>query len=178
MAHLFPFTKLLAILLLSLISTLGFAQNNLIKVNDYTAFLEQHDEAAGSNIAEISEHEGGQIEEHEGGHKTDTAPLLFIILAIIVGVATRHFVKRSPFPFTVLLLIIGLVLGVINRFGFLGEVHILDFTIAFTAISESINFAANMDPHMLLFIFLPILIFEASYAMDLHTFKKTSTNAI
>lgn len=48
----------------------------------------------------------------------------------------------------------------------------------FTALSKSIDFAANMDPHMLLFIFLPILIFEASYAMDLHTFKKTSTNAI
>lgn len=111
-------------------------------------------------------------DEHEADHddhETNTAPILFIILAILIGVATRHFVKRSPFPFTVLLLIFGLVLGVANRLGY------LEFT---TAISESIEFAANMDPHMLLFIFLPILIFEASYAMDLHTFKKTSTNAI
>jgi NhaP-type Na+/H+ or K+/H+ antiporter len=178
MARHFPFIKLLPMLLLSLVSTLGFAQNNLIKAEGYAAMLEQHDEAIGASHDEFSENDGAHTEEHEGGHKTDTAPLLFIILAIIIGVSTRHFVKRSPFPFTVLLLIIGLVLGVINRFGFLGEVHFLDFTIAFTAISESINFAANMDPHMLLFIFLPILIFEASYAMDLHTFKKTSTNAI
>ncbi len=117
-------------------------------------------------------------EEHGGGHETDTAPLLFIILAIIIGVATRHFVKKSPFPFTVLLLIIGLILGVVNRLGFFAQYHLFDFNIEFTAISKSINFAANMDPHMLLFIFLPILIFEASYAMDLHTFKKTSTNAV
>lgn len=108
-------------------------------------------------------------EEHEGGHKTDTAPLLFIIMSIIIGVSTRHFVKKSPFPFTVLLLIIGLALGVANRLGYLEMAD---------SISKSIDFAANMDPHMLLFIFLPILIFEASYAMDLHTFKKTSTNAI
>ena len=112
------------------------------------------------------------------GHTTDTAPLLFIILAIIIGVATRHFVKKSPFPFTVLLLIIGLVLGVVNRLGYFGEFHLFNFEFEFTAISKSIDFAAHMDPHMLLFIFLPILIFEASYAMDLHTFKKTSTNAI
>jgi NhaP-type Na+/H+ or K+/H+ antiporter len=84
-------------------------------------------------------------------------------------VATRHFVKRSPFPFTVLLLIIGLAMGLANRLGYLEMAD---------SISKSIEFAANMDPHMLLFIFLPILIFEASYAMDLHTFKKTSTNAI
>ncbi len=60
-------------------------------------------------------------------------------------------------------------MGIANRLGYLNMVE---------SISKSIEFAANMDPHMLLFIFLPILIFEASYAMDLHTFKKTSTNAI
>ena len=136
--------------------------------------VEQENETTRSNH-EVEEH---QVEEHSGGHETDTAPLLFIILALITGVATRHFVKRSPFPFTVLLLIIGLALGVINRLGYFGDFHILDFNLEFTAISKSIEFAANMDPHMLLFIFLPILIFEASYAMDLHTFKKTSTNAI
>ncbi|MBL4709276.1 MAG: sodium:proton antiporter [Flavobacteriales bacterium] len=125
-------------------------------------------------VEEHAEHVG----EHSKAHETDTSALLFIILAIIIGVSTRHFVKRSPFPFTVLLLIIGLILGVINRLGFFVSYSIFDFNLEFAAISESIDFAAHMDPHMLLFIFLPILIFEASYAMDLHTFKKTSTNAI
>lgn len=123
--------------------------------------IEQHDTP--------TEHDAEVHDETHDEHETNTAPILFIILAILIGVATRHFVKRSPFPFTVLLLIFGLALGVANRLGY------LDFA---TGISESIEFAANMDPHMLLFIFLPILIFEASYAMDLHTFKKTSTNAI
>jgi NhaP-type Na+/H+ or K+/H+ antiporter len=116
--------------------------------------------------------------EHEGGHHTNTAPLLFIILALLIGVATRHFVKKSPFPFTVLLLIIGLILGVMNRLGYFGDVALGGLHLSLNGLSESIEFAANMDPHMLLFIFLPILIFEASFAMDLHTFKKSATNAV
>lgn len=138
--------------------------------------LSAQEHTSGNSIEhEIAQHDTPTEHDAEGHgeahdeHGTNTAPILFIILAILIGVATRHFVKRSPFPFTVLLLIFGLALGVANRLGY------LDFA---TGISESIEFAANMDPHMLLFIFLPILIFEASYAMDLHTFKKTSTNAI
>ena len=151
-----------------------------ITESSIVSFENNQDYDGGHVAPQVAEEHSEELHEetHEGGHETNTAPLLFIILALIVGVATRHFVKRSPFPFTVLLLIIGLVLGIANRLGFFGEYHILDFEFGFHAISESINFAANMDPHMLLFIFLPILIFEASYAMDLHTFKKTSTNAI
>jgi len=128
--------------------------------------------------------EGGEAhasvdeEEHENAHHTNTAPLFFIILAIFIGVATRHFLKNTPFPFTVLLLIIGIILGVCNRLGFFDGIDIASFEFKLDSLSNSIDFAANMDPHLLLFIFLPILIFEASYAMDLHTFKKSSTNAI
>lgn len=111
-------------------------------------------------------------------HESSTAPLLFIIFALIIGVATRHFVKKSPFPFTVLLLIFGLILGVLNRLGYFEEYSIAQIHFSMGGLSEAIDFAANIDPHMLLFIFLPILIFEASFAMDLHTFKKTATNAV
>lgn len=162
-----------------------FSANNLFSTSNldgYSSIFSQNyfsSELEFKISAITSEEPDGNSEEHHTeSHESNTAPLLFIILALLIGVATRHFVKRSPFPFTVLLLIIGLILGIVNRLGFFGEYHFLDFDIGFEAISESINFAANIDPHMLLFIFLPILIFEASYAMDLHTFKKTSTNAI
>lgn len=150
-------------------------ENTIVSVNlsdDETGNSQQH------HGEEKNSTESHHLEEEHSGHETDTAPLLFIILAIIIGVATRHFVKKSPFPFTVLLLILGIILGLVNRLGFFSKYELFNFNVEFTAISKSIDFAANMDPHMLLFIFLPILIFEASYAMDLHTFKKTSTNAI
>ena len=35
----------------------------------------------------------------------------------------------------------------------------------------------NLDGHLILYVFLPILIFEAGFALDVHTFKKSFLNA-
>ena len=37
---------------------------------------------------------------------------------------------------------------------------------------------ARMDPHLMLLIFLPTLIFESAFVMDVHTFKKTIGQAL
>lgn len=37
---------------------------------------------------------------------------------------------------------------------------------------------AQMDPHLMLTIFLPTLIFESAFVMDVHTFKKTIVQSI
>ena len=44
-------------------------------------------------------------------------------------------------------------------------------------VSGAIEWGANLDPHLILYVFLPILIFEAAFAMDVHTFKKSFANA-
>ena len=41
--------------------------------------------------------------------------LFFLIVALVIGAATRHFLQRIPLPFTVLLLLIGLAMGGLNR---------------------------------------------------------------
>ena len=45
------------------------------------------------------------------------------------------------------------------------------------ALRGSIEWGANLDPHLILYVFLPILIFEAAYALDVHVFKKSFWNA-
>jgi len=99
--------------------------------------------------------------------------LLFIIMAVFIGAATRHFLKGLRLPFTVLLLLIGILLGVLMRLGCFDSWGAVDVSF----IAGSLNWAANIDPHLLLFVFLPILIFEASFNMDLHTFKRSAINA-
>lgn len=42
---------------------------------------------------------------------------------------------------------------------------------------EAIYWGSQMDPHLILYVFLPILIFEAAFALDMHTFKKSVANA-
>lgn len=144
-----------------------------------------HEEGLGEEHAEHgeahgAEHGAGHGEEHgDGGHHdSGTTPLFFIILAVIIGAAVRHFFQKSPLPFTVLLLLIGLGLGVMARVGLFEHwnIGIADLDVSF--INNSITWAANIDPHLLLYVFLPILIFEAAFAMDVHTFKKSVTNAV
>ena len=56
---------------------------------------------AGSHVNE----EFHQEQEH---HDSGMEPLLFVIIALLIGAATRHFLKKSPLPFTVMLLLIGI----------------------------------------------------------------------
>ena len=42
--------------------------------------------------------------------------LFFLIIALVIGAATSHFLKKVPLPFTVLLLLIGLGMGGLNRY--------------------------------------------------------------
>jgi NhaP-type Na+/H+ or K+/H+ antiporter/CRP-like cAMP-binding protein len=113
----------------------------------------------------------------ESEHSENMSPLFFLIIALIIGAGTRHFLKKSPLPFTVTLLLIGLILGVLSRLGYFGEWNIIGLKLDATFISDAVGWAGHINPHLILFIFLPTLIFEAAFAMDVHTFKKTSTNA-
>ena len=112
--------------------------------------------------------------------------LFFLIVALVIGAATRHFLQRIPLPFTVLLLIIGLAMGALNRAygphgGHHGEEHVAHVEGLWgkfvDTLSGAITWGGNLDGHLILYVFLPILIFEAGFALDVHTFKKSFFNA-
>ncbi|MBU0489840.1 MAG: cation:proton antiporter [Bacteroidetes bacterium] len=129
-----------------------------------------HQQSAIQAHAEVAtEHAEGE-ESAEGHGENAMAPLLFFIIAIVIGAATRHFFSKIPVPFTVLLLVFGLALGMLLRFNVLEGWG--------GSLAAALNWAAEINPHLILFVFLPTLIFEAAFALDVHTFKKTSTNAI
>jgi NhaP-type Na+/H+ or K+/H+ antiporter len=132
-----------------------------------------------TEIVNTHESETASTEEHHEEHATnhshpDTSMLFFVIIAIFIGAATRHFLKKIPIPFTALLLVIGILLGVFARLGYFESWGGMDVSY----ISESLYSAAHIDPHLLLYVFLPILIFEAAFAMDLHTFKRSAGNSV
>ena len=119
--------------------------------------------------------------------------LFFLILALVIGAATRQFLKKVPLPFTVLLLLIGLAMGALNReYGPHGSHHADDAITLEThehgffgelwaktvdTLSGAITWGGDLDGHLILYVFLPILIFEAGFALDVHTFKKSFLNA-
>ena len=113
--------------------------------------------------------------------------LFFVILSLIIGAAANHFLHKVPLPFTVVLMLIGLGLGFAQKFGLLGAGshagsghgagHEGYLSKLLDALRGSIEWGANLDPHLILYVFLPILIFEAAYALDVHVFKKSFWNA-
>lgn len=127
----------------------------------------------GENIATHEAHD----EHSEGEHHTDFSPLFFIIVALIIGALTRHFLSKIGLPFTVALLVIGLGIGVLGRMQFF-DGDAFGIGIDSSMVDRSIEWAAHLDAHLILYIFLPILIFEAAFAMDVHTFKKSFTNSL
>ncbi len=113
--------------------------------------------------------------------------LFFLIVSLVIGAATRHFLQRVPLPFTVLLLLIGLGMGALNRAygphgghdhgaGHAEQAGGLWAKFVDT-LSGAISWGGNLDGHLILYVFLPILIFEAGFALDVHTFKKSFLNA-
>ncbi|MFO7574932.1 MAG: cation:proton antiporter [Bacteroidales bacterium] len=130
-----------------------------------------------NQMAEGTLHSPPENQEHNDGHTENMIPLLFIIIALIIGAGTRHWLRKSPLPYTVTLLVIGLLLGAMNRLGWFGLISVGNLQLNISFLGNSLDWAGHIDPHIILFVFLPTLIFEAAFAMDLHTFKKTSANA-
>jgi len=162
--------------LISIISTANIFHDNQQKNN-----IEIQSQETSIKHEQVSTNASNHVSEkeiiHESEHKSNMSPLLFIIIALFIGAATRHFLKKTPLPFTVLLLIFGLVMGILSRLGYLQYWNIFGSQIDVSFIEESIHWAGNINPHLILFLFLPTLIFEAAFAMDVHTFKKSFTNA-
>lgn len=90
--------------------------------------------------------------------------LVFIIGSLIIGSITMIITKGTKVPYTVALLIIGLFLGGIERTGFFEHNMLI--------ISHTLELVADIDPHLILFIFLPTLIFESAYSLEVHLFKR------
>jgi len=143
-----------------------------------TLYTQQNQNQPATGTSEVNAaKEQPQNSHNEEEQSGDMMPLLFVIIALVIGAATRHWLRRSPLPYTVTLLVIGLILGAMNRLGWFGEFSIGSLHLNVDFLASSLNWAGHIDPHLILFVFLPTLIFEASFAMDVHTFKKTSANA-
>lgn len=88
--------------------------------------------------------------------------VLYLFGVLVVGALARHLMKGLPVPYTVIMFIIGVGFGALASFDEL----------------DAYSTMADMDGHMILTIFLPALIFESSFDLDLHIFKKSMSQCI
>jgi len=98
--------------------------------------------------------------EHEEHHIHSYMVLLFLFFALLLGLGSRHLLSNLPIPYTGLLLLWGLTFGYIDKKGHLDQ------------LGDSLKYWRGMDPHLLLHIFIPALLFGSAFTMDLHLVRK------
>lgn len=94
-------------------------------------------------------------------HESGIAILLFVVCALLLGTLLKAVLRDSRLPYTVVLLLVGIAAGGINELGILG---------ADTVVSDIFAQVGHIDPHLILYLFLPTLIFESAYTMEPHLF--------
>ncbi|XP_042979148.1 sodium/hydrogen exchanger 7-like isoform X4 [Carya illinoinensis] len=95
-------------------------------------------------------------------HSSPTDAVSFFGLCLVLGIACRHLLRGTRVPYTLALLILGIGLGSIEY----GTHHRLG------KIGDGIRLWANIDPDLLLAVFLPALLFESSFSMEVHQIKR------
>ncbi|KAG2268297.1 hypothetical protein Bca52824_062852 [Brassica carinata] len=97
--------------------------------------------------------------------ESDSRPVDAVIFAgvsLVLGTACRQLFNGTRVPYSVVLLVIGIVLGSLEY----GTNHNLG------KIGHGIRIWNDINPDLLLAVFLPALLFESSFSMDVHQIKR------
>ncbi|KAK7319185.1 hypothetical protein RJT34_03903 [Clitoria ternatea] len=101
-------------------------------------------------------------------HSNPSDAVIFFGLSLALGIASRHLLRGTRVPYTVALLILGIALGSIEY----GTHHRLG------KIGDGIRLWSEIDPELLLAVFLPALLFESSFSMEVHQIKRCMAQMI
>jgi NhaP-type Na+/H+ or K+/H+ antiporter len=101
-------------------------------------------------------------------YKSGISILFFVIGALLFGSLIKALMRNSRLPYTVALLLAGMILAGANRAGWIGNGE------ADTVLQQ----IATIDPHLILYLFLPTLIFESAFAMEPHLFFRIAPQIV
>eukprot|EP00892_Ulva_mutabilis_P004618 jgi/Ulvmu1/2528/UM138_0033.1 len=106
----------------------------------------------------------GEAEVHESEHELHAAnAILFLFVALTVGIILRRAVTGFIIPYTGLLVIAGVTVGLIDQ------------KADWEHMGQGIEIWLNMPPELFLLVFLPILLYGSGSSLDWHTFFRNST---
>ena len=103
----------------------------------------------------------GDAHDDGGSHGDVGAPIAFLVLALFCGILVRTLAPKKV-PYTVWLLVLGGATGCIFDYG----------NGPASPMERLVRSWDRIDPHLLLAVFLPVLIFESAYNADYHTLSR------
>lgn len=108
---------------------------------------------------------GTEPPPHKAHHdESSILPVFFLSFALLAATALDTVLKKLPekfqIPYTVTMLLAGMALGTLNLLNNRTWFH------------DSMNLFQGLDPHLMLNIFLPALIFESAFSTSFHVIKR------
>ena len=138
--------------------------------NGGRALSETEAEAETLSLPQDEAHEEDDIEETAIAVSQLGVVLLFV--ALLVGQLLKMCTQRFHVPYTPVLTIVAVILGMCDKWMQGGRDTPSDSVIGETAIVQ-VNYGFhNPSPELVFLIFLPALIFESAFNSDWHTFKR------
>jgi NhaP-type Na+/H+ or K+/H+ antiporter len=100
--------------------------------------------------------------EHLHPHQGQSA-LLFLCVGLFMGILTMHGISRlvPTLPYTSVLFLEGSLLGMASAAGYVWK-----------PLARSITIWENIDPHLLFYTFLPVLVFGDAMGLNIHLFNR------
>ncbi|MFT5719849.1 MAG: NhaP-type Na+/H+ or K+/H+ antiporter/CRP-like cAMP-binding protein [Motiliproteus sp.] len=96
--------------------------------------------------------------------QTGVMVVLMIAVALLLGSVLRRLTSNSRVPYSVTLLLVGLMIGWLDR-SLLLSASLPEFHLVLQSVTQ-------LDPHLILFLFLPTLIFESAYSLEPHLLRR------
>jgi len=97
-------------------------------------------------------------------HGIEFTIVVIVAASLVVGAATRVLSQRLNFPYTIALLLLGFLAGMLVEFG--GDPHHV------SALNHAMQVGAQISPNLIIFVFLPALVFESAFALEFYSFKR------
>ena len=113
-----------------------------------------------------NENNDGEEDTEEEGHHDDGVHIsqggliiMFTFLSLLSGGILKELKKKTNIPYSPMLLVLGIIFGLSAK--------------KIDVIGKSVLLVNQIDPHTLLMIFIPTLIFESSYNSNGYTMNKS-----
>jgi len=115
----------------------------------------------------------GTMDSHDRGEHAIGTVILFLSFAVLAGcicklILSQILKNKFPAPFTVIVLILGFIIGTIIA-------HIYEMSNDFLLGEKELR---EINPHLLYYIFLPLLIFDSAFNSRFHVIRPQIVSAI
>jgi Sodium/hydrogen exchanger family len=129
-----------------------FGEHAEQEIREFVPKKPQIEEPGERSLRNLSQDEGKR-------HADEVLVVVFLIFSLLSGAIFREINKRTGVPYTPMCLLLGIIAGSArNYFG--------------ATVSSALTLILNINPHGILMIFIPTLLFESGFNINWYVLKK------